>query len=603
MGILLSVKASLFSSHTASYFRAFIIFCLLLTGFFYAKSHNLIPQLSSVTNGDTVIFLPLILLAGVTLLFFVLSLVSDLAKDTEPENAFMYFVSFFLILIFLPLYAAFRLFIKPLSKLSESGETIKSRLFSIILVSLSVAFLLFSFTFFASDWGSSIDSSRTVIGQRLGVMAEPIPIAGTGSMYPTFPKGESEDPLEQSKELVATAGMLPYPGGFSIFGNRFFGEYKLKRGDIVSFSNDKTKETTIQKYGEEAGLIKRIIGMPGDKVEMRDGILYINEDPQKEGYIAKPRSTFGGEFLPDCRTTTVPHNKLFVLGDNRTASNDSRFDIGFVDFADVDHVLPYEKQIGVVDKLWRDPKNDLSDQAKISIDRVKILSLINEQRKKNGTGALKFDNRLVMSAQKRGEKMIQYDDFSTEAKKSGYGLQQSIGESGYSNVIYGEFYVQGYYEAEQLIENLQEFPKTVEFLNRKDYTDMGFAEVTGLLNGCPTHVIVFHFGGYVPPDYKPADIEGWRKSLENLRKIQPSWEDLKNSGEFYTENKTEIDQLTNLISSGISSLDSIVERMESNQWLTDQQKQFADNQGKLYDEIDRLTKLLNERSKEFSSRR
>jgi signal peptidase I len=466
---------------------------------------------------------------------------------------------------------------------------------------ISLSFLLFSFNYFGSEWVSSVDASKTVLGQRLGVLAEPIPIAGTGSMYPTFPKGESEDPTVQAKELVATAGMLPYPGGFSILGNRFFGGYKIKRGDIVSFSNDKTRETTMAKYGEEAGLIKRVIGMPGDQIELRDGILYINKEPQKEGYIAKARSTFGGDFLADCSTLTVPTNKLFVMGDNRTASNDSRFDIGFVDFADVDHVLPLEKQLGVVDKLWRDPKEDLTDKAKISINRTEILNLINIQRRKTGAKELKFDNRLSLSAQKRGEKMIQFDDFTTEAKKSGYGLQQSIGESGYSNIIYGEFYVQGYYEAEQLMENLQEFPKTVEFLNKKDYTDMGFSEVTGLLNGCPTHVIVFHFGGYVPPNYKASDIEGWRRSIDNLRKIQPSWADLRNSGEFYTQNKTEIDQLNNLISSGINSLDSIIKRMESNQWLTDDQKSFADNQQQLYDQIDNLTKILNQKSKEYSS--
>jgi signal peptidase I len=75
--------------------------------------------------------------------------------------------------------------------------------------------------------------------------------------------------------------------------------------------------------------IKRVIALPGEKIEVRDGIVYINDKPLKEDYIKeKPFSTYG--------PVTVPPNNLFVMGDNRNASRDSRI-FGF---------LPFDKVVG-----------------------------------------------------------------------------------------------------------------------------------------------------------------------------------------------------------------------------------------------------------------
>ncbi len=64
-------------------------------------------------------------------------------------------------------------------------------------------------------------------------------------------------------------------------------------------------------------LIKRVIGLPGDTVEVRDGKVYINGQMLDEPYLA--RSTLG-RYGP----TVVPAQHVFVMGDNRNASNDSR---------------------------------------------------------------------------------------------------------------------------------------------------------------------------------------------------------------------------------------------------------------------------------------
>lgn len=87
--------------------------------------------------------------------------------------------------------------------------------------------------------------------------------------------------------------------------------YKLhppQRDDIIVLKvRDDAKEL----------LIKRVIGLPGETVEVRDGKVYINGSPLDEPYLA--RSTLG-RYGP----TVVPPEHVFVMGDNRNASNDSR---------------------------------------------------------------------------------------------------------------------------------------------------------------------------------------------------------------------------------------------------------------------------------------
>ena len=92
-----------------------------------------------------------------------------------------------------------------------------------------------------------------------------------------------------------------------------------QRGDIIVFPYP---EDPSQDY------IKRVVGIPGDVLEIRDKQLYRNGEAVQEAYIKHPDSTLMGR-RDNMPPTTVPSGKVFVMGDNRDQSMDSRF-WGFV---------------------------------------------------------------------------------------------------------------------------------------------------------------------------------------------------------------------------------------------------------------------------------
>ena len=91
----------------------------------------------------------------------------------------------------------------------------------------------------------------------------------------------------------------------------------VKRGDIISLEYDDTKY-----------LIKRVIGLPGDSISIRDNTLYINGELYVENYLNEGLEYDDFE-LSSLGYTTIPDNMYLVLGDNREDSLDSR-EIGLI---------------------------------------------------------------------------------------------------------------------------------------------------------------------------------------------------------------------------------------------------------------------------------
>lgn len=95
-----------------------------------------------------------------------------------------------------------------------------------------------------------------------------------------------------------------------------------QRGEIVVFVPPSSTPGSLLDgmlgRAGETDFIKRVIGVPGDTVQVRDGQVFVNGRPLVEPYLPEPMYDFGG------RAWEVAADQLFVLGDNRNYSKDSR---------------------------------------------------------------------------------------------------------------------------------------------------------------------------------------------------------------------------------------------------------------------------------------
>lgn len=115
--------------------------------------------------------------------------------------------------------------------------------------------------------------------------------------------------------IVPTGSMLPtIQLKDRIMIDRIYYKFsEIQRGDIIMFDPPATADVP-----KDEDLLKRVIGLPGEKVEVKQGTVYINDSSLKETYIKeKPLYNFGPVVIPD--------GSYFVLGDNRNYSYDSHF--------------------------------------------------------------------------------------------------------------------------------------------------------------------------------------------------------------------------------------------------------------------------------------
>jgi signal peptidase I len=132
--------------------------------------------------------------------------------------------------------------------------------------------------------------------------------------------------LYQPVKVEGTSMMPTLEDQERVFINKFV--YRLEpiqRGDVVVF---RYPRDTSKSY------IKRIIAVPGDRVQIEDGLVYVNGQQIAESYVP--------QMYEDVRSyplTVVPRHCYFVLGDHRNLSNDSR------DFGPVDERYIYGKAV------------------------------------------------------------------------------------------------------------------------------------------------------------------------------------------------------------------------------------------------------------------
>ncbi|SET54712.1 signal peptidase I [Natronincola peptidivorans] len=127
----------------------------------------------------------------------------------------------------------------------------------------------------------------------------------------SFVVGESMQPTLENRDVLVIDKITP----------KFA---SIDYGDIVIFKSSLERNTFSNKI-----LVKRVIGIPGDIVEIRNGNVFVNNTFLEEEYI--DNSFTAGELI-----IYIPENKVFVLGDNRNHSEDSRSSvIGLVDKKDI----------------------------------------------------------------------------------------------------------------------------------------------------------------------------------------------------------------------------------------------------------------------------
>ena len=136
----------------------------------------------------------------------------------------------------------------------------------------------------------------------------------SGSMEPTLKPGD--------RVLVQKVVYGPDRGDVIVFSDPQ-GRPGPDRGIVGGFVHWLSSTLGIERP-EHEDFIKRVIGLPGETVELRDGRLFVDGVRIQQPYLKGAVDT--REYGP----VRVPEGALFVLGDNRLNSNDSRFGLGFV---------------------------------------------------------------------------------------------------------------------------------------------------------------------------------------------------------------------------------------------------------------------------------
>jgi signal peptidase I len=173
------------------------------------------------------------------------------------------------------------------------------------------------------------------------------------SMVPTLQTGDHIEVAKFAYGYSRFSMPLALSPRFPTTDGRVF-EHAPKRGDIVVFAHPRTHET----------MIKRLIGLPGDRIQMKEGRLYINgrevprrfvralayrDDHGRVVHVSEYEETLPGGreheiyeqsdhgYADNTGIYVVPRGHLFMMGDNRDNSADSRFinDMGYVPMADL----------------------------------------------------------------------------------------------------------------------------------------------------------------------------------------------------------------------------------------------------------------------------
>ena len=136
----------------------------------------------------------------------------------------------------------------------------------------------------------------------------------TGSMRPTLLEGD-----------IILVNKFIYGAKIPFTELRLPKIQQPKRGDVIVF---------IYPEDPKKDFIKRLVGLPGEKLIIKNGTVYINDKPLLEPVFSLRYYYNRGDFGQDGQKIVIPWNSYFVLGDNSASSQDSRY-WGFVPYKNI----------------------------------------------------------------------------------------------------------------------------------------------------------------------------------------------------------------------------------------------------------------------------
>ena len=155
---------------------------------------------------------------------------------------------------------------------------------------------------------------------------------------------------------IRGASMEPtFESGDYIFTSKITYRFRnVQRGDVIVFRSPRNPDIEF---------IKRIIGLPGDSIRINNEEVYVNGRQLSENYISAKTPLWEGGFIKNDQEVIVPMGHLFVMGDNRPRSSDSR-EFGFVEIESIIGQVFYRyfpsDKIGTIDNPF---PNDFRSEA------------------------------------------------------------------------------------------------------------------------------------------------------------------------------------------------------------------------------------------------
>lgn len=312
-----------------------------------------------------------------------------------------------------------------------------------------------------------------------------------------FDMGISDKPL---KVHVSGESMMPNITDGSDVELHSPKKYKLERGDIVSFKNIETGNLYY---------IKRIIGLPGETISVKNGYVGINDRLLQESYLPENLPTYGNTYISECSAYQIPENEYLVLGDNRPVSLDSRV-IGFIDKADIEGVIKTKVQ----EKFMQEGSQ--KQILKANINTETLLQKINDYRRGRNINALVVNPILNEVADER-VKMIRdnFDDWKERATP----VDKLLENKDYRYNSEYEFVTFGYLDEKSIADQIFESPLDEMAFSSPNNMEIGISTLEVNVKECTFPIISVIITWPAIPSYSQETIDFWAGEEKNNRQL------------------------------------------------------------------------------------